>query len=1042
MSVKPPLFPGFPSEEKPVSVRKSLRTWQMQRDAEKESNISPAVDVARGAQELQHFLTRGYTNPEAGKPAHIDDEDDGILTQCKDEDHVVEINEPQPIVKPGDMVELTYCAFVLFSRTLRLTRLSMNGERIMAIYVRSFLRQAQFYTVYGKWVHRFVRNLYFIVPEFVEASEVAGLLPFLPKEEVPPNQLDRSFPMGTGVPRSVGASLVEKMNEFIRSSDKVYRAHADRIDRAHSLTSDEVHLRYATLTEIASVVLQVPNKSQIAYPSLFAVDRALKQAEIGFRVDFRDHWRTQLFEILPQREVRLVLQVRQWLREHQEYHIGQATSHSIDGRHNSNQIRAQSTETQGVDIIRSFISKARDVITESRKHRPLIITASKHGIISTSSTQLVATSCFNGIGKTCTSNVILGHFADAEVSIIKFMELWVTRKYLRQGSALCAMGSMLLRATGLYEQCELSEHTGFNFLQELGVLAPWENRMAFNTRLALPGYSFDTVTEELQAEADRSLKSAVWSDSMAHLRKDWGDLEVFCVDSARALEIDDGFSLEAIDGDESQFWIHVHVANPTAFIAPEHPLSKYAARLVESIYFPEKPYLMLSPEFTQRHCSLQNDRPALTFSAKVDSTGNILDINIVPSTVRKVTFITPESLIAELAPDAAEFRPTSSLTVGFNPPPLPVNQLRAGSQPFLGRSKILNPFQKNALSKLLELGCARQRQREAKGAISSTFNKPDVSVHYLATTQPYRRTTRRIDGDPTVCYQMLDFDPVPDVTAQKANFVDSLVPNMMILACEVAATWTSERDIPVPYRGTWASPELGSALEYKKNVLDPLVEKHGFVPLSNIVNYLTLAGRGYASVDSVEHLILGTNGYTKVTSPLRRYGDMLTHWQIEAAIRREAETGQSLVGSTDHSFLPFSRSEVQQQIEHIFIRESSISAGKRASELHWILHALFRAFYLKQAVLPETFETFIMAQDMHFLDNFTGVTKYLALKAYMKQPRKSAGLGTMEVGDWWECKIADIDLYKATIQMTPVRLIKKADDSPQIDLGTPLSFRA
>ena len=79
----------------------------MQRDAEM-ANTSSALNAAQGAQELQHFLTRGHINPEAGKPSHIDDEDDSLVTQFNNEDHIAEINQPQPIVRQGDMVELKY----------------------------------------------------------------------------------------------------------------------------------------------------------------------------------------------------------------------------------------------------------------------------------------------------------------------------------------------------------------------------------------------------------------------------------------------------------------------------------------------------------------------------------------------------------------------------------------------------------------------------------------------------------------------------------------------------------------------------------------------------------------------------------------------------------------------------------------------------------------------------------------------------------------------------------------------------------------------
>ena len=885
----------------------------------------------------------------------------------------------------------------------------MGRYTVLAIYVRTFERQAQFYTIQGKWVHKHVRQLYFAVPQFVSTAEVAQILPFLPQAEVPHKDLDQSYQLGAGVPRSAGASMVEKMIEFVRSSDRVYRAHADRIDHAFDIVADEKRLQSATLSQIASTVLEIPDPSSITFPALWAVHRALGQVEVGFRLDNQDHWRTGLFEVLSKREVALVMTVRQWLREYQE----KVTSHLAHG----SPVKSKSLdEEDGAWIIGSFVANARRIIKESRKFRPLTVS----GCVSTSSVQLAVKvrESFNTV-ETATRNVVMGYFNERETEIVRFLELWAARRYLRTGSTLSAMGPMLLRAVGMYEGFDLDESIGYTFLQEIGVLAPWENRVAFNTRLALPRYNFDNVTEELLTKAEKRLKEWKPKDSMEHLRKDWGDLEVFCVDDARAQEIDDGFSLEPIEGDEAHYWVHVHVANPTAFLTPEDPISQYAGRLIETIYLPDRSYRMLSPTMTQNHFSLHKDRPALTFSAKMNANGDIVDTNITPSIVRNVKFYTPGYLIQQLAPEGAETNPASTFTVGNNPPPN-VSSYRENDV-----SHTLDNSQKKTLQKLLELGAGRQRQREAKGAIFARFFQPEASVHYVHNTLPFRRTVRRIEGDPTISINAATFDPTPGRKALEVEAAGMLVPNLMLLTCEVAALWTSKRGVPMFYRGTERNLELESATEYKQNVLDPLTEKYGAPPYAESLRYMRLAGRGYSSPDPVPHEVIGTKAYTKVTSPLRRYGDMLAHWQIEAVIRHEAETGESLVGKRDPLCLPFSRSQVEEMISHLSVREEMISQAKRVSQLHWILQALFRAHEFKEAVLPETFEIYMWSLDLWGEDTVSGITKELGLKCLVRPTKESAAQGGIEVGDWWEGKIEKIEIYSRKLWMAPTRLIRR-----------------
>ena len=618
-------------------------------------------------------------------------------------------------------------------------------------------------------------------------------------------------------------------------------------------------------------------------------------------------------------------------------------------------------------------------------------------------------------------HVALKTFTETESVVIRFLEFWSARRSMAEHSSLSSLGPMLLRATGMYEGFELGEGTGFTLLQELGVVMPWENRVAFDTRLALPGHKYDLKADSLQEDASRSIEDWQPKDAMAHLRKHWDELDVYCIDSAEAKEIDDGFSLEEIDGDPTQFWIHVHIANPTAFISPEHPMAQFAAHLTETLYFPEKIYYMLSPRVTQARFSLENDRPSLTFSAKMDLNGEILDTKITPSTVRNVHFFTPREIRDALAIPDTESTPTFSLSVGGAVP----DTKRSG----LGKE--LTRKQAASLRILQQLGAARRRVRESRGFVNVQLNHPEASVYFSTKgkTQlslPWRSKARRLEGDPVISMEVNMFNPTPDARSQGAHDAEMLVPDIMILACEVAAMWCSKRNIPVLYRGTQINPERQHPLEFKQQILDPAIAKFGYPPFLLMNDYMDTVGKGVASSQPHQHIIVGTDAYTKVTSPLRRYGDMLAHWQIEAAIRHEASTGTSLIEGTDLSYLPFSRSQIDIMLPRISGRERMISIAKRRSQRHWMLQLLFRAHYFKEALLPDPFHIFITRlQNSNRDEGKIGIMKETLVDALLYEDEVSRREGGIEVGDWWECKIQQIDIYKRRIVLDPVRLVER-----------------
>ena len=839
----------------------------------------------------------------------------------------------------------------------------------------------------------------------MKPSFVVPLLPYLPKTLVPDGELDKLQSMDINVPREAGAPLIEAMMKFESGANQAYRKHADKLDNAYTVMADERHFRYATTMQIAMKVLQARDPLEISMPTMFAVHRALVQDDLGFKLDYGNHRETGMFEIAPRREVVFVKQVRQWLRQYQENLVMLASGDRVSQK-----------ESLVDNPIPGFIEKARRLIVDSRRTRAV----TQSGGIGPSSIKVTPVKPYLSL----IEHVALETFTEAESVVIRFLEFWSARRSMAQYSSLNSLGPMILRAIGMYEGFELGEGTGFTLLQELGVIAPWENRVAFNTRLALPGHNYDLKADSLQEDAYRSINDWQPKDAMAHLRKHWDELDVYCIDRAEAQEIDDGFSLEKIDGDPSQFWVHVHVANPTSFISPDHPMAQFAAHLTETLYFPEKIYYMLSPKVTRTRFSLGNDRPSLTFSAKINLNGKILDTKITPSTIENVHFFTPGEIRDALAVQNTESKPTSSFSVGGAVPDITRH----------GLGKELTQKQIATLRILQQLGAARRRVRESRGSVNVQLYQAEPSVYFAANGKsqlllPWRSKARRLEGDPVISMAVGMFNPIPDARSRGADEAEMLVPDMMILAGEVAAMWCSERNIPVLYRGTQINPELQDPLEFKKQILDPAIAKCGYPPFLLMAQYIGTIGKGVTSSAPHQHVIIGTDAYTKVTSPLRRYGDMLAHWQIEAAIRHEASTGTSLLGSTDHSFLPFSRSKIDTMLPRISDRERMISTAKRRSQRHWVLQLLFRAHYFKEAPLPDTFQTFITAPTAWNHDEGKiGIMRETLADALLYENEVSRREGGIQVGDWWACRIRQIDVYQRKIELDPVRLVERLGD--------------
>jgi exoribonuclease-2 len=132
-----------------------------------------------------------------------------------------------------------------------------------------------------------------------------------------------------------------------------------------------------------------------------------------------------------------------------------------------------------------------------------------------------------------------------------------------------------------------------------------------------------------------------------------------------------------------------------------------------------------------------------------------------------------------------------------------------------------------------------------------------------------------------------------------------MVRECMLLAGEGAGLWALQRRLPFPY----VSQEAGELPD------EPLEGLAGSFQLRRCMRPRTLSAKPGI------HWGLGLDAYTQVTSPLRRYTDLLAHQQIRAFLRKES---------------PLSEEDILLRLAAGEAAASCVAQAERASRSHWL----------------------------------------------------------------------------------------------------------
>ncbi|MEM9485897.1 MAG: ribonuclease R family protein [Cyanobacteria bacterium P01_F01_bin.116] len=193
------------------------------------------------------------------------------------------------------------------------------------------------------------------------------------------------------------------------------------------------------------------------------------------------------------------------------------------------------------------------------------------------------------------------------------------------------------------------------------------------------------------------------------------------------------------------------------------------------------------------------------------------------------------------------------------------------------------------LNSLADWSKRRRQWRKSQGAIS--INMPESSIKVV---------------DEEITIEVLE-------NSQSRN----MVAEMMILTGEVAARYGEANDLAMPFRSQ-PEPELPSDNEL-------LQLPSGWVRDSAIRRCMPRSEMG---ISPARHATLGLDFYSQVTSPIRRYTDLLAHFQLKAHLR----------GDT----LPFSPEEMTELTQGVATAAYEAVTVERQTKRYWALEFLRR----------------------------------------------------------------------------------------------------
>lgn len=401
----------------------------------------------------------------------------------------------------------------------------------------------------------------------------------------------------------------------------------------------------------------------------------------------------------------------------------------------------------------------------------------------------------------------------------------------------------LMKLLTPHDNVEITKTDIYNFLVDLGYIEANSNPTHFRREVALP---YKNVSRKSDTEQDyyQLWQPDASRDCSAGKRVDYTDHRVYCIDSESAHEIDDGISMKKLDDHTGR--VFVHIADPTSYLDKNDTLVKIAYERAATNYQPEFALGML-PKSIINVAGLGIDglkTRALTFSVNFNWRSKAIDfdtINVEASYISKFPKYTYNDVDRTLK--ANEDRDFNKLSV-----------------------------EEQELKYLYDLSYKLQRQRISKGAILF-----EGSMKYTA------RFNEQTTIENLNLGEVMEDEDVA-LSIQKNSKSTVLVSEIMILANMISAQFLVKNKLAGMFKGMYQLPFSGAANDVFKNLNKKIVDNRELLSAKEFISIFKFISPAFFTSEPQRHFMVGADAYAPSTSPLRRFCDIINHFQFHSMI--------------------------------------------------------------------------------------------------------------------------------------------------------------
>lgn len=483
------------------------------------------------------------------------------------------------------------------------------------------------------------------------------------------------------------------------------------------------------------------------------------------------------------------------------------------------------------------------------------------------------------------------------------------------------------------------------------------------------------INSNLKDDKMRSIDTSLEfydTDPLLSIRNSFEDTPVYCIDSETAHEIDDGISIRERG---HHFVLTIHVANPTSFIKPLSKLSAISYRMGSTSYLPEGPIMMLPSAISELSGLKPGDgaKRSLAIEFKLKKDGILSYLN----EVRLNSDATPSDKLAREVQNqicnSVEIKAYSVNNLPSNFTYEEVNNILNNkdnealfnSNNLKSKSHELNLFQLYYIARILKhirivLGNGLE--------LNNSLTRVSVDK-YKAITASGLSTMKNgwsLTLDPNNKQEVTLVTLGQDTNQGHGSKSQDLVSNFMIAANFAGAHYANQHEIPFIYK-----EQNLNMLESVRVAIDSLTKeayenKSGSLSFElqlRIVSVLTSAS---FSTQAGRHESLGIDLYLNLTSPLRRYVDLINHWNLQFFLLKQ--TGQ----------MNSQGLKLERIASHLQSCENNNRESQRLASRFWICKFLEKYFELKDKgeIDKKIPFSFLLRTDAKFGDVKASITQF------------------------------------------------------------------